>query len=97
MKPQDDVKPNEGQSSSTGGLCPACAGNDRDMPCAYPSEGMRGCFRDERRIFPLSLKERIRLAKEHTRQTGQKQDMLWPYQEFRMTLGELLEAAERGA
>lgn len=33
MKPQDDVKPNEGQSASTGGLeralpCPFCGGVD---------------------------------------------------------------------
>lgn len=30
-------------------LCPTCRGNDGDMPCAYPSEGMRGCIRDKRR------------------------------------------------
>jgi len=29
-------------------LCPACGGNDHDTPCAYPSEGQPGCFRDRR-------------------------------------------------
>lgn len=28
--------------------CPACNGNDREAPCAYPSEGQRGCLRDAR-------------------------------------------------
>lgn len=28
--------------------CPACGGNDRDRPCAYPSEGQKGCLRDIR-------------------------------------------------
>lgn len=28
--------------------CETCFGNDRDAPCAYPSQGMRGCLRDER-------------------------------------------------
>lgn len=28
--------------------CPACQGNDVDAPCAYPSEGMPGCWRDKR-------------------------------------------------
>lgn len=29
-------------------ICPACNGNDHDMPCAYPSEGKMGCLRDKR-------------------------------------------------
>lgn len=28
--------------------CPACLGNDADMPCAYPGAGQRGCLRDKR-------------------------------------------------
>lgn len=28
--------------------CPTCGGNDKDMPCAYPDEGMHGCPRDRR-------------------------------------------------
>jgi len=28
--------------------CPVCNGNDRDLPCAYPSEGQAGCLRDRR-------------------------------------------------
>jgi hypothetical protein len=30
------------------GKCRACNGNDRDVPCAYPSEGQAGCLRDVR-------------------------------------------------
>ena len=30
------------------GECPYCHGNDRDVPCAYPSEGKPGCLRDAR-------------------------------------------------
>lgn len=29
-------------------VCPACNGNDGEMPCSYPSEGMPGCLRDEK-------------------------------------------------
>ena len=47
-------------------------------------------------LFPLPLKERIRLAKEHAEQHGQRQDALWSYQRFALTIGELLDAAERG-
>lgn len=28
--------------------CPVCNGNDREMACAYPSEGKAGCSRDKR-------------------------------------------------
>ena len=48
-------------------------------------------------LFPLPLKERIRLAKEHTEREGQRYNALWPYQRFALTIGELLDAAERGA
>jgi len=41
-------------------LCPACNGNDGDIPCAYPSEGVQGCWRDKRiKLMPL-----VRLALE---------------------------------
>lgn len=30
------------------GKCTYCGGNDRDMPCAYPSEKKPGCLRDTR-------------------------------------------------
>lgn len=30
------------------GVCTYCHGNDRDVPCAYPSEGKPGCLRDAR-------------------------------------------------
>jgi len=30
------------------GSCSYCHGNDRNMPCAYPSEGKPGCLRDAR-------------------------------------------------
>lgn len=30
-------------------VCPACGGNDWEKPCAYPSEGKKGCLRDEKR------------------------------------------------
>lgn len=45
----------------------------------------------------LSLKDRIKLAKEHAAREGQRGDALWPYQRFALSLGELLDAAERGA
>lgn len=33
-------------------VCPTCQGNDRDTPCAYPSEGKPGCLRDKRLAQP---------------------------------------------
>jgi hypothetical protein len=33
-------------------VCPTCRGNDGDMPCAYPSKGMKGCLRDQRLQTP---------------------------------------------
>lgn len=45
----------------------------------------------------MTLKERIRLAKEFADQNNQRRDALWPHQRFALTLGELLDAAERGA
>jgi hypothetical protein len=48
-------------------------------------------------LFPLPLRERIRLAKEHAERHDQRQDALWSHQRFALTIGELLDAAERGA
>ena len=43
----------------------------------------------------LPLSERLRLAAEHVENHGQRGDMLWPYQRFAITLGELMDAAMR--
>jgi len=39
--------------------CSYCRGNDRDMPCAYPSEGKPGCLRD------IRLRREDQLKKDH--------------------------------
>jgi hypothetical protein len=36
------------ESQRVGERCPACNGNDADMPCAYPSKTVVGCMRDKR-------------------------------------------------
>lgn len=38
-------------------ICPTCFGNARNVPCAYPGDGMRGCLRNE-----VSYKEYPRFA-----------------------------------
>ena len=43
------------------------------------------------------LRDRIAMAKEHMARERQQHDALWPHQQFSLTLGELLDAAERGA
>ncbi len=43
----------------------------------------------------MTLKERVAAAKKHAAENGQMNDALWPYQAFSLTLGELLNAAER--
>lgn len=43
----------------------------------------------------MTLKERIAAAKKHAAENGQMNDALWQYQAFSLTLGELLNAAER--
>jgi hypothetical protein len=48
-------------------------------------------------MWPLPLKERIRLAREHMEHYGQQHDTLWTHQQFALTIRELLDAAERGA
>lgn len=52
---------------------------------------------EQKPVFPLPLKDRIRLAREHMKQHGQQHDALWPHQRFALTIGELLDAADRGA
>ena len=44
-----------------------------------------------------ALRDRIAMAKEHMMRERQQHDALWPHQRFSLTLGELLDAAERGA
>lgn len=41
------------------------------------------------------LKERIAAAKKHAVENGQMGDVMWQYQAFSLTVGELLNAAER--
>ncbi len=41
------------------------------------------------------LKERIAAAKKHAIDHGQMNDAMWQYQSFSLTIGELLNAAER--
>lgn len=43
----------------------------------------------------MTLKERIAAAKKHATENGQMSDALWRHQAFSLTLGELLNAAER--
>ena len=48
-------------------------------------------------VFPLPLKERIQRAKDHAQHYAQRGDLLWPHMRFALTIGELLDAADRGA
>jgi hypothetical protein len=43
--------------------CPVCLGNDRDMPCAYPSQNKAGCLRDLRltQAYPTPLPQHIQI------------------------------------
>jgi len=43
----------------------------------------------------MPLKERISAAKKHAVENGQMNDAMWQYQAFSLTVGELLNAAER--
>ena len=43
----------------------------------------------------IPLKERIAAAKKHAVKNGQMNDAMWQYQPFSLTVGELLNAAER--
>lgn len=42
----------------------------------------------------IPLRDRVKMAKEHIENHGGGDQTLWPYQRFRMTVAELLEAAE---
>ena len=66
------------------------------------NEGFQEWRRRERDRFFVSnalrqmpLKERIAAAKKHTVENGQMNDAMWQYQAFSLTVGELLNAAER--
>lgn len=52
---------------------------------------------EQKPVFPLPLKDRIRLAREHMDRHGQTGDALWPHQRFAISISELLDVAERGA
>ena len=43
----------------------------------------------------IPLKDRISSAKKHAVENGQMNDAMWQYQPFSLTVGELLNAAER--
>jgi len=45
----------------------------------------------------MPLKDRISAAKKHATKNGQMNDAMWQYQDFSLTVGELLNAAERAA
>lgn len=47
-KAVDEYARKHGLDRVTPKLCPACNGNDADMPCAYPGDNQPGCIRDER-------------------------------------------------
>jgi hypothetical protein len=42
------LEPDEPSETPPRIICPACAGNDADLPCAFPGEGRTGCLRDLR-------------------------------------------------
>lgn len=42
-------------SRANRGDCSYCGGNDRDVPCLWPSEGKPGCLRDARLARELPL------------------------------------------
>ena len=44
--------------------CPTCNGNDKDAPCAYPSEGKEGCLRDKRLRHQPEVTEYLNLLKQ---------------------------------
>lgn len=48
-----------GGSGLNAGLCQTCNGNDRDMPCAYPSKGGTGCLRDKRILAERKARNEI--------------------------------------
>lgn len=55
----------------------------------------RGKFLASVAARQMTLKDRIAAAKKHASENGQMNDALWRHQAFSLTLGELLNAAER--
>lgn len=55
----------------------------------------RDRFLSNNALQQISLKERIAAAKKHAVENGQMNDAMWQYQPFSLTVGELLNAAER--
>lgn len=39
--------------------CKVCGGNNLDMPCAYPSEGIEGCLRLKKETYPRGWEDII--------------------------------------
>jgi hypothetical protein len=52
-------------------------------------------FLSRNALQQMPLKERISAAKKHAVENGQMNDAMWQYQAFSLTVGELLNAAER--
>lgn len=46
------------------GVCPTCNGDDKNAPCAYPSEGKQGCLRDAR-IARMKMEQQYKDIGEH--------------------------------
>ena len=55
----------------------------------------RDRFLSNNALQQIPLKERITAAKKHAVENGQMNDAMWQYQPFSLTVGELLNAAER--
>ncbi len=55
----------------------------------------RDRFLSNNALQQIPLKERIAAAKKHAVENGQMNDAMWQYQPFSLTVGELLNAAER--
>lgn len=55
--------------------CNACGGNDYNVPCAYPSEGMKGCLRDKRIKAGEALPDQVELAALQVRCEQQEQSL----------------------
>ena len=55
----------------------------------------RDRFLSNNALQQIPLKERIAAAKKYAVENGQTNDAMWQYQPFSLTVGELLNAAER--
>jgi hypothetical protein len=49
VDPEREVQPLYAAPPAQPARCQICNGDDMQAPCAYPSEGLPGCLRDERR------------------------------------------------